>query len=301
MKKKEVMKHSAAIQSSNTQTLLQRRMFNVLLANAFDDLKIKRKFHIPLTDLAEVLEYHSKDWEHFKKALRGLMTSIVEWDVFGKCKRIEWHASTLLASVEIVGGMVTYSYSEFLREQFMNPGMYARISLKMQNKFESKYSQALWELCVDIFDEKRGEGETRWLELAEYRKFMGIPEGKYPGFNRFNYRVVKEPIAEICKVSDFAVSIDQRSHGRKVTALKVKVSRKDRRPQNHSTKAIMPKVTASIPTSIPSASITDLTLLATTAKEIVEKWPLYKPLFEDLSKLSPIALAVVQGWQEKVA
>jgi hypothetical protein len=41
--KKEVIKHSAAIQISSHITLLQRRMWNVLLANAYDELSTEEK------------------------------------------------------------------------------------------------------------------------------------------------------------------------------------------------------------------------------------------------------------------
>jgi hypothetical protein len=277
-------------------------MWNVLLANAFDDLRIKRKFQIGLTDLAEVLEYHSKDWEHFRKALRGLMQTIVEWDVFGKCRKIEWHASTLLASVEIVDGIVTYSYSEFLREQFHHPTMFAKISLRLQNKFQSKHSQCLWELACDIFDQSRGEGETRWLSLEEYRKFMGIAPGKYPDFKRFNYRAVKEPVAEINALTDFVVSMEQKSQGRRVTALKVKVERKDQRPDV--------KVARKTPSHIPAHSVPTIQsvcenspiplppeLLKARAKEIITRWPHYRPLFADLTKIGPIALEMLRDWK----
>ena len=40
--KTEVIKHSAAIQIQNNITLLQRRAWNVLLANAYDELPSRR-------------------------------------------------------------------------------------------------------------------------------------------------------------------------------------------------------------------------------------------------------------------
>jgi len=39
--KRDVIKHSAAIQIQNNVTLLQRRAWNVLLANAYDELPIQ--------------------------------------------------------------------------------------------------------------------------------------------------------------------------------------------------------------------------------------------------------------------
>ena len=57
--------------------------------------------------------------------------------------------TTLLAQAKIKRGICTYAYSPEIRRRLHNPRMYARLSLRMQNKFESKHAQALWELCAD--------------------------------------------------------------------------------------------------------------------------------------------------------
>jgi hypothetical protein len=54
---------------------------------------------------------------------------------------------------------------------------------------------------------------------------MGIADDMYPLFKLFNKRIIKEPIAEINRVSDFFVSVNYRRSGRKVTALKFTIRR----------------------------------------------------------------------------
>ena len=54
---------------------------------------------------------------------------------------------------------------------------------------------------------------------------MGIKDGGYPKFKEFNRCAVKEPVAEINRVSDFQVVAEYQRHGRKVTALKFKMRR----------------------------------------------------------------------------
>ena len=65
-KKKEVLKHSSAIQISNKVNLLQRRSWNILLANAFDDLECKEEYEISVKNLCPVLNYNSHNDEHLK-------------------------------------------------------------------------------------------------------------------------------------------------------------------------------------------------------------------------------------------
>ena len=50
---KEVIKASPAIQIESKITLLQRRMWNVLLANAYNELPDKETHHVSVSELAE--------------------------------------------------------------------------------------------------------------------------------------------------------------------------------------------------------------------------------------------------------
>jgi hypothetical protein len=56
--KRDVIKHSAAIQIQNNVTLLQRRAWNVLLANAYDELPIQDIHQISVQRLMMSLEFN---------------------------------------------------------------------------------------------------------------------------------------------------------------------------------------------------------------------------------------------------
>ena len=223
--KKEVIKHSAAIQIQNNITLLQRRAWNVLLANAYDELPTAEEHRIDVQDLMQSLEFYSKNDKYLKEALRALVTCSEEWNLLNKDGKTQWGISALLASAVIEGGLCTYAYSPELRRRLYNPAMYARLCLSMQNKFESKHAQALWELCVDYLGAERDYGETSFIPIADYRRLMGIAKEEYHNFFELNRRVVKEPVAEINHVSDFRVTVDYQRQGRKVMALKFRIRR----------------------------------------------------------------------------
>ncbi len=57
----EVVKHSAAIQIQNNITLLQRRAWNVLLANAYDELPTQETHQVKVRELMENLEFTRKN------------------------------------------------------------------------------------------------------------------------------------------------------------------------------------------------------------------------------------------------
>src|SRR5687768_14824606 len=82
--KKEVIKHSAAIQIQSTVTLLQRKAWNVLLWNAYDELLTEEVHHIPVPELARLLEYNSHNQEYLKETLMALQGYQVEWNLLDK-------------------------------------------------------------------------------------------------------------------------------------------------------------------------------------------------------------------------
>ena len=223
--KKEVIKHSAAIHIQNDITLVQRRAWNVLLANAYDDLPNKDVYRMLVHDLALIMEFDSKNEAYLKEALEALVGCKVKWNVLEKDREIEWGVTTLLAQAKIRNGMCMYAYSPELRTRLHNPRMYARISLSMQNKFNSKHAQALWELCVDYLNDTKNYGETPFIPLESYRTLMGVAEDMYPEFKRLNTRVIRDPLEEINKFTDFRVEPEYRKEKKKVTAVKFRVRR----------------------------------------------------------------------------
>jgi hypothetical protein len=121
--------------------------------------------------------------------------------------------------------MCSYTYEPMMRARLHNPSMYAKLDLGLQNRFESKYGQALWEVCVDYLGARRDQGETPFIPLDEFKKLMGIADGMYPLYKLFSQRVLKPAVAEINKVSDFRVTVDYQRRGRKIMALKFRIKR----------------------------------------------------------------------------
>jgi hypothetical protein len=225
----DVIKHSAATQLATNISLLQRKAFNVLLANAYAELPDKKvTFHrINLKDLCLLLGYNSNDLEYLKKILVQIRKADVEFNVLHKDRRVEWGNMGLLSEVKMeysgMTGEVLYSFPPTLREKLYKPVMYIRLNLTLQNRFNSKYSLILYELCLDYLNIKRGFGETPWIKLDKLRSVLGIGTGEYTEYKDLNRYVIKKAIAEINEKSNIAVDIFLRRKGRKVNWLKFKI------------------------------------------------------------------------------
>lgn len=227
---KEVIKHSATIagfQVSNDRiSLLQRKIWNVLLANAYDELLNKDSYSIKIKDLAKVLNFDSNDIELLKKAVKEMQAISIQWNALGKDGE-EWTSSQYMGEVTIAprSGRVIYTWGPKLREKLYNPTMYAKINLAIQSRFKSKYSHILYELCVDYFIKKQGKGETPWIGIEDFKKLMGVENDRYcETFKRFNSLIIKRAVSEINEESDIFIEVNAKRESRKIAALKFHIS-----------------------------------------------------------------------------
>ena len=221
----EVIKASPAIQIQGRMTHLQRRAWNVLLANAYDELPNKDIHRVSVAELAKSLGFNSRDYDHLKETLEALVDCIVEWNILGKDKKQRWGVASLLASAEIENGICTYGFAPHLRYKLYNPRIYTKLNLRLQNRFTSRYALILWEVCFDYFDIARNEGETSFIPLETFRELMGLEKEEYPVFKVLNRDVIKPAIKEINELTNFCVEIETKRIGRKIGELKFRISR----------------------------------------------------------------------------
>ena len=76
-----VKKNVAAIHVSGKLTLLQRKLSNVLLLNAYDTLITNSRHQIDARTLCLMIGYNSNDMDTLKQSLKGLARTVAEWDM----------------------------------------------------------------------------------------------------------------------------------------------------------------------------------------------------------------------------
>ena len=221
----EVIKASPAIQIQSRISLLQRRAWNVLLANAYNELPDKDIHSVSMVELAAKLGFGDGNQEYLKEVLKSIVDCTVEWNVLNKDNKEVWGAASLLAFVEIEDGICCYQFPHPLRLRLHNPRVYAKLNLRLQNRFTSKYALVLWEVCFDYFDIARDQGETPFIPLETFRELMGLPTDDYTTFKSLNQWVIKPAIKEINDLTDYCVEMEQKRVGRKIGFLKFRITR----------------------------------------------------------------------------
>ena len=87
MARHEIVKHIAAIHISNSISLLERKVSNVLLRHAWERLETSEIHTINIGDLADAVGFDSNDTEILKDALRSLVGTTIEWNILGQDKK----------------------------------------------------------------------------------------------------------------------------------------------------------------------------------------------------------------------
>ena len=230
----EVIKASPAIQIQSKISLLQRRAWNVLLANAYNELPDKDIYTVSMIELAAKLGFNSGNRNYLKDVLRSLVDCTVEWNILGKDKEEEWIVASLLASARIKDGICTYGFAPHLRLKLHNPRIYAKLNLRLQNRFKNQYALVLWEVCFDYFDTDRDQGETPFIPLETFKDMIGLEPDEYPVFGFLNRDVIKPAIKEINDLTDYHVEVEQKRMGRKVAELKFRITKVKQLPVQES-------------------------------------------------------------------
>ena len=230
----QVIKASPAIQIQGKMTHLQRRAWNVLLANAYNELPDKDIHSVSVAELAAKLGYDSNDLDYLKETLEALGACQVKWNLLNKDKKEKWGFANLLASADIENGICTYSFAAHLRPKLHNPRIYTKLNLRLQNQFKGQYALILWEVCFDYFDTDRGQGETPFIPLETFKELMGLDETDYPVFKVLSRDVIKSAINEINALTNYHVEVEQKRIGRKVGELKFRITRVKQLPVQES-------------------------------------------------------------------
>ena len=205
-------------------TFVQRKAFNILLANAINtnNQLDDAVYSISVSYLLKELNSGTNNTAHIKAALRDLNVLQVQWESIDKNGKEKWGVATMVSEAEIVDGRIFYSFASKTKQMLLDPDFYTRISLEIQKQFQGQYAYALYENCLRFV----GVGKTSLLTVAEWRDLLNALGDYYAVFKNFSRKVLKAAIAEVNEVSDITVTPMYVYEGKSVTHIQFKVERK---------------------------------------------------------------------------
>lgn len=216
----QVKKHVAAIHTNGVLSLLERKMVNVLLLNAYDALLTRRTHTLPIKHLCAMLGWdESNNIERLQDVLLKLASTAVEFNMMEDGKEV-WRVMSMLSYGEIKDGTCTYRYDEYLAERLYDPEIYATINIGIQRRFEGCYALTLYENCLRY----KAVGSTGWWELNRFKKIVGATAPMYDEFKYLKRDVITKPVEEINRISDIQLVPEYQKQGRKVIAIRFLVT-----------------------------------------------------------------------------
>ncbi|WP_238938123.1 replication initiation protein [Sulfitobacter geojensis] len=217
-KDKQILKkHVAAIHIGAKLSLLQRKLVNALLYNAYDQLLTAKEHKISASVLCEMIGFDSHNSAYLKGALKGLMETVVEFDVLEDDGETSWEAMVLLPYAKLKGGVCTYRYEQSLAEKLYHPDVYSKINLSVLREMKSAHALVLYENCYRYVD----IAHTPWWDVDVFRKLMSVDQlTSYKQFKLLNRAVIQPAMKEVNELSNIQLELETKRKGRTVTGLR---------------------------------------------------------------------------------
>lgn len=220
----------AIVPKSHKITSLGRKSYNVLLHEAQEQGLDKAVFQAPLERIIRGVDFDSNDQALIKKHLRAMVSTTVEWQSPTTGEGSSWNVSGLLAHARLskLRGQVwvEWSYAVNLKQELLEPTVFAKLSLEIISQLRSHAGIALYEICSRYKD----IGRTSRQAWSWWRPVLsGRPETDRTA--RLEYRIfkrdtLKPAIAEVNAVTDLEIELVEHKSGRFIDELQFLIRRK---------------------------------------------------------------------------
>lgn len=243
-------------------TLADRRLYNALLANAYETLHLDQEHEIRLSDLRRLSAVDGatphKHNARLKDSLKRLKGQVVEFNALGSDDVSDWtHISSLLGDMRFskAADVLFYEFPKALRPLLVDPARYARIRLGVIYRFQSKYALILYEI-LQRHASRRRNAWTWIVSVDDLRRLLGL-DTQMPNFADVVRRALEPATREISAHAPFNVTVKleragkaTQGRGGKVTQVAFHVARNPAAGT-----AVAGKNIKAISTALPIASV----------------------------------------------
>lgn len=224
----------AIVPQSKRITPLARKAYNVMLHMAQAQGIERPAYRSLVSEVIAGLDFDSNDTQLIKKHLRSMAATTVEWQSPTTGEGHSWTVSGLLAHAKITKergqNWIEWSYSIELKQELLEPSVFAKLSIEIISQLRTHAGIALYEICTRYKD----VGRTSRQPWQWWRPVLsGQPES--PRTQKLEYRffkrdTLKPAIAEVNAITDLEVELVEHKEGRFISELQFLVKRKAQSP-----------------------------------------------------------------------
>jgi hypothetical protein len=211
-------------------TALARKTYNVLLFHAQEQGVERDAYRVPLNRVIKTAGFNSNDHAVIKDHLRAMVSTTVEWQSPTTGEGTHWNVCGLLAHATLSkeGGQnwIEWSYAKNLKQELIQPTVFARLRLDTLMQFRSHAAIVLYEIGTRYVAVGRTARQTwQWWQPV----LTGNPatEKEAPDAYRFFKRdTILKAMAEVNALTDIDVELVEHRQGRRVEEIQFRITPK---------------------------------------------------------------------------
>ena len=248
-----IVKDNALMNASYNLDLVEQRLILLVILearesgkgiNANDPLTVHAESYINQFGVARQTAYQAlkdackdlfaRQFSYQEKRERGRANITSRW-----VSQIAYIDET--ATVEVIFAPAVVPLITRLEEQF------TQYDIEQISGLSSAYAVRLYELLICW----RSTGKTPVIELAEFRKRLGVLNDEYTRSDNFKKWIIENPIKQINEHTDITASYEQHKKGRTITGFSFKFKQKKKQNLKRQKTAILANVSKK-PSQIPA-------------------------------------------------
>jgi hypothetical protein len=224
----------AIVPTSGAITRVARQAYTIMLMLAKEqgvEDPTTQMFSSPVNTIIKGFDGNIGTKVRLKADLKSMVSHVVEWQSPTEGETTEWGALPLLAEVrlKLQNGehWVYWAYPPSLRQEMLDPQIFAKLNRSTISKFRSHAGLALYEICARYQDNPSHLTSKReWKWWVPVLTGKPLAEDSKIEFRFFNRDTVKPAVEEINEVSELIVEVREIRVGKSIEFLQFEVRKK---------------------------------------------------------------------------
>jgi hypothetical protein len=222
-----VKKHKAIINCENSLPLASRKIFNILLFLVKDRFGKDFEHQVSESDVIKFLKKTDRDITSARVNFKKLASTVIEYNILNNEKDHLNGVGTMLAPAVIntTKKVWNFSFPPNIVKWVQDPNSFVFLDITTQEKFSSKYSQALWEICIGSLE---NQSEIYFSVTLDECRILMCGKDNHQIYKDFKRRVVLVAIDEINDKTHLNVELFKEiKEGKRVSELVFYVRKQD--------------------------------------------------------------------------
>lgn len=222
-----VRKHKAIINCENSLPLASRKIFNILLFLVKERFGKDIEHQVAESDVVALLNKTDRDITNLRINFKKLGSTVLEYNILNSDLDHLNGVGTMLAPAVIntTKKLWNFSFPPNIVQWVQDPSSFVFLDIRTQERFSSKYTQALWEICIGSLED---QSESYFSVTLDECRILMCGKDNHQTYKDFKRRVISVAVSEINDKSHLHVELFKEvKEGRKVDGLVFYVKRSE--------------------------------------------------------------------------